>query len=139
MHPLCIHPTYFIVGNLLKLLTKLRDGGMDTQQIGDSINAIMYRIRPYEVTTGDGAVNVYSRVQMMLSKARQQAEKEVKAELAKHGATADEVRALLAKHPWLGNTLYRAPHVASCTAADVTATAGRWLDRIKRVRTLVHA
>ena len=50
-------------------------------------------------TNGDGAVNVYSRVQMLLFKAKQLAQKEVDKALADVGMTIDEVRAYLEKHP----------------------------------------
>jgi hypothetical protein len=61
-------------------------------------------------TNGDGAVNVYSRVQMQLFKAKQA--------LRQHGVTADEVRAHVAASGY-GNPLYKAPHRVAGSAADL--------------------
>ena len=44
-------------------------------------------------TTGDGAVNVYARVQMMLFKARMAAKAELETRLSETGNTIDELRA----------------------------------------------
>jgi hypothetical protein len=52
-------------------------------------------------------------------KAKQAAEADVQKALGKTGVTMDEVRAYLAKHPRLAGSLYRAPHSAACTAADL--------------------
>ncbi|MGZ7442390.1 hypothetical protein [Paenibacillus sp. TH7-28] len=43
-------------------------------------------------TTGDGAINVYSRVQMMLFKAKQAAQREFEAALAQKKLTTDGLR-----------------------------------------------
>jgi DNA-binding transcriptional MerR regulator len=75
-------------------------------------------------TNGDGAVNVYSRVQMQLFKAKQLAQKEVDKALADVGMTIEEVRAYLAKHPEMTHAFYRSPHMAGCTAADLIYDVG---------------
>jgi hypothetical protein len=81
-------------------------------------------------TNGDGAVNVYSRVQMMLFKARLAAREEYKKTLAELGITVDELKAYLSAHPWRGSALYYPKHgtvasmaanVAQHVAADVKA------------------
>jgi predicted nucleotide-binding protein (sugar kinase/HSP70/actin superfamily) len=70
-------------------------------------------------TSGDGAVNFYSRVQLYLFKAREAAEKEVNAALEETGQTMEEVRAYIKKHPELENPLRLPPHRAACMAADM--------------------
>ncbi len=70
-------------------------------------------------TSGDGATNFYSRVQLYLFKARELAEAEVASALAETGLTMDEVRAYLKAHPKLNDPLRLPPHRAACTAADV--------------------
>ncbi|MFV8753786.1 2-hydroxyglutaryl-CoA dehydratase [Nannocystaceae bacterium ST9] len=70
-------------------------------------------------TSGDGATNFYSRVQLYLFKAREQAEAEVAQALAETGLTMEEVRAYLKANPKLDDPLRLPPHRAACTAADV--------------------
>ena len=117
-------------------------GCMPSSGVSDGVQSVVQGIHPDAIylpieTTGDGAVNVYSRVQMMLFKARQQAEREVQAQLAEHGTTLDEVRGFIGKNPWLQATLHRAPHLAGSTAGDVVAEAGKWLGRARRLRAMV--
>jgi DNA-binding transcriptional MerR regulator len=75
-------------------------------------------------TNGDGAVNVYSRVQMQLFNAKQLAQKEVDKALADVGMTIEEVRAFIAKHPTMGSAFHRSPHRVGCTAADLVYEVG---------------
>lgn len=70
-------------------------------------------------TSGDGATNFYSRVQLYLFKARELAEAEVAKALAETGLTMEQVRGYLEAHPELNNPLRLPPHRAACTAADV--------------------
>jgi hypothetical protein len=70
-------------------------------------------------TSGDGAVNFYSRVQLYLFKAREAAEKEVQLALDETGQTMEEVRAYIKKNPELENPLRLPPHRAACMAADM--------------------
>lgn len=114
-------------------------GCMPSSGVSDGVQTVVQAIHPDALylpveTTGDGAVNVYSRVQMMLFKARQQAEREVAAQLESHGVSLGEVRELVQRHPLLRSALHHAPHLAGCTAADVVAEAGVWLGRARRLR-----
>ena len=61
-------------------------------------------------TSGDGAVNFQSRVQMYLFKAKQVAQQELEEALRKTNLTIDQVREFLAEHPRFANALHRAPH-----------------------------
>jgi predicted nucleotide-binding protein (sugar kinase/HSP70/actin superfamily) len=65
-------------------------------------------------TTGDGAVNVQSRVQMMLFKAKQLALKERDETLAAYDLSLDELRAFSARF----GSLFKPPHVHGSSAAD---------------------
>jgi hypothetical protein len=65
------------------------------------------------------AVNVYSRVQMMLFKARTFARTEFDAACKENGVTAEEVRAFVAKHPLLSSPFFQPDHYVTHTAADV--------------------
>ena len=79
-------------------------GCMPSSSVSDGIQSFITELYPQGIflpieTNGDGAVNVYSRVQMQLFKAKQLAQKEVDKALADVGMTIDEVRAYLEKHP----------------------------------------
>jgi hypothetical protein len=78
-------------------------------------------------------VNVYSRVQMMLFKARLAAKAEYKAALEETGLTVEEMRAYLAKKRWRGSSLFYPRHgkVASMAAN----LAHHIADDIKKTRT----
>ena len=79
-------------------------GCMPSSSVSDGIQSFITELYPQGIflpieTNGDGAVNVYSRVQMQLFKAKQLAQKEVDKALADVGMTMEEVRAYLDKHP----------------------------------------
>ena len=104
-------------------------GCMPSSSVSDGIQSFITELYPQGIflpieTNGDGAVNVYSRVQMQLFKAKQLAQKEVDKALADVGMTIEEVRAYLAKHPRMATAFYRAPHRAGCTAADLIYDVG---------------
>jgi predicted nucleotide-binding protein (sugar kinase/HSP70/actin superfamily) len=104
-------------------------GCMPSSSVSDGIQSFITELYPQGIflpieTNGDGAVNVYSRVQMQLFKAKQLAQKEIDKALADVGMTMDEVRAYLEKHPSLAHAFHRAPHKAGCTAADLVYEVG---------------
>lgn len=79
-------------------------------------------------TTGDGAVNVYSRIQMQLFKARQQAEREVATALASKGMKSCALKEqnsigqkLFVKLSKLNKALHHSPHTAACTTANLVS------------------
>ena len=86
-----------------------------SSSVSDGIQSFITELYPQGIflpieTNGDGAVNVYSRVQMQLFKAKQQAQKEVDKALVDVGMTIEEVRGYLAKHPSMTSPFHRAPH-----------------------------
>ena len=102
---------------------------MPSSSVSDGIQSFITELYPQGIflpieTNGDGAVNVYSRVQMQLFKAKQLAQKEIDKALADVGMTIEEVRAYLGKHPQLAHAFHRAPHRAGCTAADLIYEVG---------------
>ena len=104
-------------------------GCMPSSSVSDGIQSFITELYPQGIflpieTNGDGAVNVYSRVQMQLFKAKQLAQKETDKALADVGMTMDEVRAYLAKHPSLTSAFHRSPHMAGCTTADLVYEVG---------------
>ncbi|MEZ4359938.1 MAG: 2-hydroxyglutaryl-CoA dehydratase [Kofleriaceae bacterium] len=111
-------------------------GCMPSSSVSDGVQSLITELYPQAIflpieTNGDGAVNVYSRVQMQLFKAKQAAQKEVDQALAEVGMTLDEVRAYLAKHPELTSAFHRSPHRAGCTAADLVYEVGARRSRLR--------
>lgn len=111
-------------------------GCMPSSSVSDGIQSFITELYPQGIflpieTNGDGAVNVYSRVQMQLFKAKQLAQKEVDKALADVGMTMDEVHAYLKKHPSLAHAFHRAPHKAGCTAADFIYEVGARKNRLR--------
>jgi predicted nucleotide-binding protein (sugar kinase/HSP70/actin superfamily) len=110
-------------------------GCMPSSSVSDGIQSLITELYPQAIflpieTNGDGAVNVYSRVQMQLFKAKQAAQKEVDKALADVGMTMDEVKAYLAKHPELNSAFHRSPHMAGSTAADLVYEVGARKSRL---------
>jgi predicted nucleotide-binding protein (sugar kinase/HSP70/actin superfamily) len=99
-------------------------GCMPSSSVSDGVQSLITERYPGTIfcaveTSGDGAVNFYSRVQMYLFKAKQAAQAEFDKALSDAGVTLDEVRAFLAKHPRYARALHRAPHSAAATGADL--------------------
>ncbi len=117
-------------------------GCMPSSGVSDGVQSVVQAMHPGAIflpieTTGDGAVNVYSRVQMMLHKARQSAKRETEEQLAEAGVSLDEARAFIAKHPTLRRALAYPTHKVGCTSANAIAGAARWMKWSKGVRTRV--
>ena len=105
-------------------------GCMPSSSVSDGVQSMITEMYPQGIflpieTTGDGAVNVYSRVQMQLFKAKQLAQKEVDQALDAAGMTMDDVHAYLKKHPKLNHPFHHSPHVYGCTAADLVHEIGQ--------------
>jgi DNA-binding transcriptional MerR regulator len=108
---------------------------MPSSSVSDGIQSFITELYPQGIflpieTNGDGAVNVYSRVQMQLFKAKQLAQKEVDKALADVGMTMDEVRAYLKKHPSMMSAFHKSPHKAGCTTADLVYEVGARKNRL---------
>jgi len=99
-------------------------GCMPSSGVSDGVQSLITARYPGSIfcaveTSGDGATNFYSRVQMYMFKARQLAEAELQKALDDTGLTLDEVRAFLAKHPRYASPLYKPRHRVAGTAADL--------------------
>ncbi len=119
-------------------------GCMPSSSVSDGIQSFITELYPQGIflpieTNGDGAVNVYSRVQMQLFKAKQQAQKEVDKALADVGMTIEEVRKYIAKHPELNSAFHRSPHKAGCTSADLIYEVGARKNRLSYLKAKVVA
>jgi len=99
-------------------------GCMPSSSVSDGVQSLVTEMFPDGIylaveTTGDGAVNVQSRVQMQLFKARQAAQREVEQALSSAGLTMDDLRRRVPSGPGLGHAFHRSPHRAGCTTADL--------------------
>ena len=109
-------------------------GCMPSSGISDGVQSLITARFPQSLfcaieTSGDGKVNVQSRVQMQVFKARQRAVAEYEAALARAGTTRAEVQAFLTEHKGLGSGLHRSPHAAAGTAADRLAEIAPFLGK----------
>jgi predicted nucleotide-binding protein (sugar kinase/HSP70/actin superfamily) len=106
-------------------------GCMPSSGVSDGIQSLITARYPEAIftaieTTGDGEVNVQSRIQMDLFKARARAEEEYKAAVGRAGLAADEMSRRLRRR---SKALHHPPHVVAGTAANQVlelAGIGEW-------------
>jgi len=101
-------------------------GCMPSSGVSDGVQSVITERYPEAIflpieTSGDGAVNVYSRIQMMLFKAKRAAEEEYETLLKTKKISVDKLRAKLAKRAKLQKATYYSPHVVAGTAANLVA------------------
>ncbi len=99
-------------------------GCMPSSGVSDGVQSLISELHPTSIflpieTNGDGAVNVYSRVQMQLFKAKQNAEREFAKALEETGQTVASLTELIKAKPCYQSGTYRSAHVAGCTAVDL--------------------
>ena len=108
-------------------------GCMPSSGVSDGVQSLITELHPEAIflpieTSGDGAVNVQSRVQMMLFKAKQAALRESERALERWGMTGEEVTGFLSGSllgRLVSRPLVRAPHHHGSTAADTIELVGR--------------
>jgi predicted nucleotide-binding protein (sugar kinase/HSP70/actin superfamily) len=98
-------------------------GCMPSSGVSDGVQSLITAKYPQSIfcaieTSGDGKVNVQSRVQMFLFKARQAAQKEYTDLLDRLGLTREQVESFFANNARWASPLHRSPHAAAGTAAD---------------------
>jgi predicted nucleotide-binding protein (sugar kinase/HSP70/actin superfamily) len=99
-------------------------GCMPSSGVSDGVQSWVTEKHPGAIflpieTSGDGAVNVYSRVQMMLFKARNAARAEFDAACAEAGVSPEELRLFLARNPRFQSPFFWPDHKVTSTAADL--------------------
>jgi hypothetical protein len=108
-------------------------GCMPSSGVSDGVQSVITERYPEAIfcaveTSGEGAVNFHSRVQLFLFKARQRAQQELQAALDQYGITREQAQAFVAKSRY-GHALYRAPHYACGSAADLIHEIGPLVGR----------
>jgi len=98
-------------------------GCMPSSGISDGVQSLITARFPQSLfcaieTSGDGKVNVQSRVQMQVFKARQKATAEYDEALARAKVTREQVQRFFAEHPRYASPLHRSPHGGAGTAVD---------------------
>jgi len=120
-------------------------GCMPSSGVSDGVQSAITELYPEGIflpieTTGDGAVNVYSRVQMMLFKARQAARRELDQVLEAYDMSEDEVKRWAKRLPFVNRATFKAPHRWASTAADTAELVGAIRHPIKGLKRLLgHA
>ncbi|MGO4889086.1 2-hydroxyglutaryl-CoA dehydratase [Anaerobacillus sp. MEB173] len=113
-------------------------GCMPSSGVSDGVQSLITEIHPEAIflpieTTGDGAVNVYSRIQMMLFKAKQAAQKEFNEALANKGVTIDKLKEM--SKDKITHPLQTSRHFVACTAANIVHDTNDRLHRMTFRRT----
>jgi len=103
-------------------------GCMPSSGVSDGVQSVVTERFPEAIfcaveTSGDGAVNFYSRVQMFLFKARQRALSDYTAALDAHGVTEEQVRDYV-KGTSIASPFFHAPHVGAVTGANLIHHVG---------------
>jgi len=116
-------------------------GCMPSSGVSDGVQSLITELYPSAIflpieTNGDGAVNVYSRVQMQLFKAKQRAEKEVKEFLQQRNLSIEQFHQLVHHQEEMNKALYHSEHYGSCTALDLAGDIHHrqqhWFTRLRR-------
>ena len=99
-------------------------GCMPSSGVSDGVQSLINEKFPGTIfcaveTSGDGAVNFQSRVQMYLFKARQAAQVEFDKALADTGLTLEKLRTFISEHPKYASPLHKSGHYAASTSADL--------------------
>ncbi len=99
-------------------------GCMPSSGVSDGVQSLITTKYPGTIfcaveTSGDGATNFYSRVQMYLYKARIAAEQELETTLKELGLTRAEVEKFLADNPEYASALHHSPHTVCGSSADL--------------------
>jgi predicted nucleotide-binding protein (sugar kinase/HSP70/actin superfamily) len=117
-------------------------GCMPSSGVSDGVQSVITELFPEAIfcaveTSGEGAVNFYSRVQLFLFKARQRAQQELNDAYAKYGITREQAQQFLASSSY-GSALFKAPHVASGSSADLIHEIGPLVGKSKLEQASVH-
>jgi hypothetical protein len=99
-------------------------GCMPSSGVSDGVQSLINEKFPGTIfcaveTSGDGAVNFQSRVQMYLFKARQAAQVEFDKALADTGLSVDKLKSFLKDNPRYASPLHKSGHYAASTSADL--------------------
>src|SRR6187399_1535047 len=109
-------------------------GCMPSGSVSDGVQSLITERYPGTIycaveTSGDGAVNFQSRVQMYLFKARQAAQAEFEKALADTGVSVERLNAFLQANPRYKSPLHKAPHAGGTTSTDLVYEVAQVIDK----------
>jgi predicted nucleotide-binding protein (sugar kinase/HSP70/actin superfamily) len=119
-------------------------GCMPSSSVSDGVQSLITERYPGTIycaveTSGDGAVNFQSRVQMYLFKARQAAVEDFERALEKTGLTLERLREFLKQNPRYAAALHKSPHFAASSPADLVHEVAEVVDLTPLERVLFRA
>ncbi|KYF76861.1 2-hydroxyglutaryl-CoA dehydratase [Sorangium cellulosum] len=119
-------------------------GCMPSSGVSDGVQSLITSRYPGTIfcaveTSGDGATNFYSRIQMYMFKARILAEQELARAYEEAGVTEAEVRAFLEKNPKYASPLHHAPHRVAGSAANLVYEVAPLIKQTAGERAVVKA
>ena len=119
-------------------------GCMPSSSVSDGVQSLITERYPGTIycaveTSGDGAVNFQSRVQMYLFKARQAATEDFERALEATGMSLEKLRAFLKANPKYAAGLHKSPHYAASTPADLVHEVAEIVDLTPAGRLLHQA
>jgi len=99
-------------------------GCMPSSGVSDGVQSLITNRYPGTIfcaveTSGDGATNFYSRVQMYMFKARLAAAEELRKAYETCGVTEEQVRSFLAANPKYASALHHSPHAGAGSATNL--------------------
>jgi predicted nucleotide-binding protein (sugar kinase/HSP70/actin superfamily) len=99
-------------------------GCMPSSGVSDGVQSLITNRFPGTIfcaveTSGDGATNFYSRVQMYMFKARMAAQEDLRKAYEETGLTEADVRAFLEQNPSYASPLHHSPHAGAGSAANL--------------------
>lgn len=119
-------------------------GCMPSSGVSDGVQSMITGLYPQSIfcaieTSGDGKVNVQSRVQMFLFKARLAAQREYQETLERLGVTTDQVKEFFIAFPRFASPLRRSPHAGGGTALDRLMEVAPYIGKNSRGMALIQA
>jgi predicted nucleotide-binding protein (sugar kinase/HSP70/actin superfamily) len=111
-------------------------GCMPSSSVSDGVQSLITEKFPGTIfcaveTSGDGAVNFQSRVQMYLFKAKQAAQAEFDQALKDTGLTLERIQAFLKDNPRYAASLYLPDHSVGHTTGDLIHEIAKVIDKSK--------
>jgi predicted nucleotide-binding protein (sugar kinase/HSP70/actin superfamily) len=111
-------------------------GCMPSSGVSDGVQSLITNRFPGTIfcaveTSGDGATNFYSRVQMYMFKARLAAQEDLRKTYQELGVTEEQVRTFLAENPSYASSLHHAPHHGASSAANLVREVAPLLGKSK--------
>ena len=119
-------------------------GCMPSSGVSDGVQSLITSRFPGSIfcpveTSGDGATNFYSRIQMYMFKARLASQDELQKALDSRGLTIEEVRAFLEANPKYASPFHHAPHSYAGSAANLVAEVAPLIKLSSRERAVIKA